>query len=798
MTTIRENVKNALHHCNNASVNWIALLLLLVLCFSPLFTHSFVFTANIRHHPSISELSSSFVAGSRVARRRKGTILHGSNYDDDTTSSKNDNHDKVVGDENWIQKRKTDYVELLDRIDMIESTIQQTASIDLQAAATDDVDGDDVERRMIDELNIVALKQVQDEYNAIKSRLIPPDGLSMEDYQRAIKTVLCLSPPIRIALFEAIGVEEFDHTNTKTSSDVNGLSRDVLRIPELVCKLYEQRMILTPQRLTDAYRFATSDAIATARRTPSSISDAGAAISGQLNNADTERKNNNPEDILAQFLDGKTTEETQLENSITQLISRVTRKEDKEVTIDEANVVMNTLIEDGSSSPFIPNGRPEKIPGGYIIRGRKGRSKNTGNEALSGMECINAIDQKLPLNWNCSVSLMPDITDLTAAGLGIEENEDTMNANNKILILLRKDFSPNINENFFRLTTLLAIISILLFSVAIYGSNDIFANELISSLSPSSSPGGNVVGVGTNIVDGTGLAKTTIDSDSLIAAFNLINTKIGDVLVPILIVTGAHEFGHWLVARREKLETSTTLLPLFGSLPTLSPLTRLRSSPPSLTALFDFAFAGPMFGFIASFCLLGYGLFETQGILAADVVATGSGGDFGAAAISAAATTTKSARDVLPALPVSFFKMSTLGAAVVEYATGGYNTLAQDPQTPIPLHPFAIAGYCGMLANALEMLPLGSTDGGRISLSIFGRQGHSIFGGATWLVILVSTFFALDQRGDTLLAAWLVFNVVQNDMEIPARDETDKVDVPRCAAAFLIWFLSLLVLVPMS
>jgi membrane-associated protease RseP (regulator of RpoE activity) len=124
--------------------------------------------------------------------------------------------------------------------------------------------------------------------------------------------------------------------------------------------------------------------------------------------------------------------------------------------------------------------------------------------------------------------------------------------------------------------------------------------------------------------------------------------------------------------------------------------------------------------------------------------------------------------------------------------------LSQDATAAISLHPWAIAGFCGMLINAAEMLPLGATDGGRLSLSLFGRQGHSVIGGLTWLALLVSSFTLGEQQGELLVTAWVVNNVVQNNQEVPCRDETDKVNLPRSLAAFALWFLAILAIIPMS
>ena len=151
----------------------------------------------------------------------------------------------------------------------------------------------------------------------------------------------------------------------------------------------------------------------------------------------------------------------------------------------------------------------------------------------------------------------------------------------------------------------------------------------------------------------------------------------------------------------------------------------------------------------------------------------------------------------LPALPVSVIKLSTLGGTILDnfYGGNGYITL-QDPTTAIPLHPSAIAGFCGLLINSIDLLPLGATDSGRLSLALFGRQGHSVVGAATWLALAIGTL-ALE-RPDVLLGAWAVYNIVESDPEVSCRDEVDDVNLPRAALALAIWFMALLTLAPMT
>jgi len=184
--------------------------------------------------------------------------------------------------------------------------------------------------------------------------------------------------------------------------------------------------------------------------------------------------------------------------------------------------------------------------------------------------------------------------------------------------------------------------------------------------------------------------------------------------------------------------------------------------------------AGPFLGLTVSAVLLVLGLQETA---------------------TASAETFQS----FPALPVSVLKLSTLGGTVVDSFVGGGNgmLLQQDAETGVPLHPFAIAGFTGLMIQAFELLPLGATDGGRLSLSLFGRLGHSAVSGLLWFGLLVACLFG---GGGTnlLVGAWIIWNFAQNDPEIPCRDEVTDVDLGRAAAALILWFSAALILIPMG
>jgi hypothetical protein len=65
----------------------------------------------------------------------------------------------------------------------------------------------------------------------------------------------------------------------------------------------------------------------------------------------------------------------------------------------------------------------------------------------------------------------------------------------------------------------------------------------------------------------------------------------------------------------------------------------------------------------------------------------------------------------LPALPLDILRQSTLGGAIIDQIITGSLYVPDGAPTAgitIPLHPFAIAGYVGLIVNALALLPVGS------------------------------------------------------------------------------------------
>ena len=115
----------------------------------------------------------------------------------------------------------------------------------------------------------------------------------------------------------------------------------------------------------------------------------------------------------------------------------------------------------------------------------------------------------------------------------------------------------------------------------------------------------------------------------------------------------------------------------------ITSVTKLRTPAKNLRDLFDFALSGPLVGMLTSIGLLIYGVIQTNTIDSASY-------------------------ELLPTLSVDFIKASSLGGNIINFLMNDQILSLQDKDA-IPLHPSAIAGFCGLIINALSLLPIGRT-----------------------------------------------------------------------------------------
>jgi membrane-associated protease RseP (regulator of RpoE activity) len=116
---------------------------------------------------------------------------------------------------------------------------------------------------------------------------------------------------------------------------------------------------------------------------------------------------------------------------------------------------------------------------------------------------------------------------------------------------------------------------------------------------------------------------------------------------------------------------------------TASTVTTFKAPPKNKEAMFDFSLAGPLAGIVASIVALTIG---SQLTLTSDPA-------------------------TMPALPLEILRQSTLGGGIIDGIIQGSLYLPDGAPMSgilISLHPVAIAGYIGLMVNALNLVPVGS------------------------------------------------------------------------------------------
>jgi len=225
----------------------------------------------------------------------------------------------------------------------------------------------------------------------------------------------------------------------------------------------------------------------------------------------------------------------------------------------------------------------------------------------------------------------------------------------------------------------------------------------------------------------------------------------------ILAVLAAHEISHRLFARRHQVRLSP---PFF--LPTLQigsfgAVTRIESLVPNRKVLFDVAASGPAAGGIVSLLMLVVGLLLSH-------------------------------KGSLFQVPAEFFQGSILVGTLARVVLG---SAVNAPL--VDVHPLTVVGWMGLVITALNLMPAGQLDGGRIVQAIYGRKTAGRTTVATLIVL------ALAALANPLALYWaIVIIFLQRDLERPSLNELSEPDDARAALALLALFLMIVTLLPLT
>jgi membrane-associated protease RseP (regulator of RpoE activity) len=190
-----------------------------------------------------------------------------------------------------------------------------------------------------------------------------------------------------------------------------------------------------------------------------------------------------------------------------------------------------------------------------------------------------------------------------------------------------------------------------------------------------------------------------------------------------------HELAHWLVAKQRNVRLGIPFLIPNITIGTFGSITQFRSPCPDLKTKFDVAVAGPVAGGALSFAMFAAGLALTSAASSAP-----------AAADPMSVGIHSLAAEGVVQVPSLLFQGSLL-LGVASRAALGPDLLHA---AMVPVHPLLITGWCGLTASALNLLPLGSLDGGRAMQAAYGRSS------TTWASTITYILLALGLLGGTL------------------------------------------------
>ncbi|MGH9750512.1 MAG: site-2 protease family protein [Candidatus Polarisedimenticolia bacterium] len=159
----------------------------------------------------------------------------------------------------------------------------------------------------------------------------------------------------------------------------------------------------------------------------------------------------------------------------------------------------------------------------------------------------------------------------------------------------------------------------------------------------------------------------------------------------LVLILGSHEMGHYLACRHYRIDATLPYFipgpPYFG---TFGAVIRIRAPITDRRALFDIGVAGPIAGFVVAVPVLIYGLTESR----------------------------------LTRLPPRAGDLYLSSCLLMDLLVPRFFPGTGADET-LRLHPTFVAGWVGLLATGLNLLPMGQLDGGHV-LYALTRRGHAV------------------------------------------------------------------------
>ncbi|XP_031375070.1 probable zinc metalloprotease EGY2, chloroplastic isoform X1 [Punica granatum] len=236
----------------------------------------------------------------------------------------------------------------------------------------------------------------------------------------------------------------------------------------------------------------------------------------------------------------------------------------------------------------------------------------------------------------------------------------------------------------------------------------------------------------------------------------LLKDGIPGALMTALIL-GVHELGHFLVANSVGVKLGVPYFVPSWQIGSFGAITRIVNIVPKREDLLKVAGAGPLAGFSLGLILLllGFILPPADGI---GVI-----------------------------VDASVFHESFLAGGIAKLLLG--DVLKEG--TPLSVNPLVLWAWAGLLINAINSIPAGETDGGRISFAIWGRKASARFTAASIVLLGLSSLF------NDVAFYWVVLIFfLQRGPIAPLSEEITDPEDKYVALGILVLLLGLLVCLP--
>ncbi len=255
---------------------------------------------------------------------------------------------------------------------------------------------------------------------------------------------------------------------------------------------------------------------------------------------------------------------------------------------------------------------------------------------------------------------------------------------------------------------------------------------------------------------------TTLETSGLLLGFDFLSspTRYSEVLpiaTGIWAVLGSREIARRVLASQYNVRLSWPFFIPTWQIGSFGAIDRFESLLPNRKVLFDISIAGEAAGGIIALSMLIVGLLLSH---------PGS----------------------LFQIPAELFKASVLVGTLSKVILG---SALQQPL--VDVHPLVVIGWLGLVITAINLMPAGQLDGGRIVQAIYGRKTANLATLATFAVLAIASLV------NPLALYWaIVILILQRNLERPTLNELTEPDDARAALGLLALFLMIAILLPLT